>query len=216
MDGQHLSGKLYRLCEWVMRLAYLNVLWIAFTLAGLLLFGLFPSTAAVFSVCRKWAEREGEVPIFLTFWTTYKQEFFNAQKLGWILVIAGIILYCDYYFLNQQISIKDSPLLIAAVSILFLLSAMTVMFIFPIYSYYELRFFAYFKNALLIGIAYPLHFLVMAVGVAIILVVNLRFPGLFLFFGYSPIALWLTVVSRNAFVRIGNKLNGGWIQKENL
>ncbi|MBJ4025770.1 DUF624 domain-containing protein [Salmonella enterica subsp. enterica serovar Derby] len=49
-----LANGFYRFCEWLMRLAYLNLLWIGFTLAGAVIFGLAPATAAMFAVTRQW------------------------------------------------------------------------------------------------------------------------------------------------------------------
>ena len=37
MEG--LIGGIYRYSEWIMRLAYINILWILFTLLGLVVFG---------------------------------------------------------------------------------------------------------------------------------------------------------------------------------
>ncbi len=57
----------YRFAVWVTKFAYLNLLWIAFSLLGLGLFGLFPATAAMFAVVRKWINGEKDIPVFHVF-----------------------------------------------------------------------------------------------------------------------------------------------------
>jgi uncharacterized membrane protein YesL len=37
------------LCDWVAKLAYVNLLWFLFTAAGLLIFGFMPATVALFT-----------------------------------------------------------------------------------------------------------------------------------------------------------------------
>ncbi|WP_084028990.1 YesL family protein [Bacillus sp. J33] len=64
-----------------MRLVYLNLLWIAFSLLGIVLFGFFPATAAMFSVVRKWIMGETDVRVFKEFWQTYRKEFWKANRL---------------------------------------------------------------------------------------------------------------------------------------
>ncbi len=53
MQYTSMIGGLYRICEWVMRLAYVNLLWIGIFWLGLVVFGFFPSSAAMFAVVRK-------------------------------------------------------------------------------------------------------------------------------------------------------------------
>ena len=67
-----LANGFYRFCEWVMRLAYLNLLWIGFTLAGAVIFGLAPATAAMFAVTRQWTLGKTDVPVFQTFFGRLK------------------------------------------------------------------------------------------------------------------------------------------------
>ncbi|BDG36084.1 DUF624 domain-containing protein [Saccharococcus caldoxylosilyticus] len=54
MPSGLLDGKLYRVCEWITRLACINILWMLFTLAGLIVFGIAPATVALFTIVRKW------------------------------------------------------------------------------------------------------------------------------------------------------------------
>ncbi|MCI4139356.1 DUF624 domain-containing protein, partial [Bacillus vallismortis] len=82
-------------CTCVMRLAYLNVLWLLFSLAGLVVFGFMPATAAMFSVTREWAKGNTDAPVFSFFFQAFKKEWRAAQILGLILETAGLFLFAD-------------------------------------------------------------------------------------------------------------------------
>src|SRR5699024_6009992 len=47
-------AKFHYIATWVFNVAYLNLLWILFSIIGLVFFGLFPVTAAMFAIVRKW------------------------------------------------------------------------------------------------------------------------------------------------------------------
>src|SRR5690625_1995366 len=72
MYGDGLSGRLYRICEVITKFAYVNILWFVFTLLSLIIFGFMPATVALFSVTRKWVMGDMDVPVFSTFWGTYR------------------------------------------------------------------------------------------------------------------------------------------------
>src|SRR5690625_7635570 len=81
--------KYYRFTVWVVRLVYVNLLWILFTVIGLGVLGIMPATAAMFAVVRKWLRGEDDFPIFTTYKDAYKEEFLKANLLGYILAIIG-------------------------------------------------------------------------------------------------------------------------------
>ena len=74
--------KIYDISAWITRLMYVNLLWILFMLAGLIVMGVFPSTTAMFSVTRKWILGETDTPVFHTFWKAYKQNFLQSNLVG--------------------------------------------------------------------------------------------------------------------------------------
>src|SRR5690625_7732837 len=88
-----ITGRLFRLCEIVMRLAYVNLLWILFTVLGLGLFGIFPATVALFVVTRKWVMGDHDIPIFSRFWHNYRKEIFLSTLLGFFLFLIGFVIF---------------------------------------------------------------------------------------------------------------------------
>lgn len=76
------ANGLNHFCTWVMRLAYLNVLWILFSLAGLVVFGLMPATAAMFTVAREWAKGNTDAPVFSVFFGRLKRNGGHHRSSG--------------------------------------------------------------------------------------------------------------------------------------
>ena len=74
---QELNNKLNGLGEWVIRLVYLNFLWIGFSLLGLGILGIFPATSALVSVLRKYFIKNERVKISSEFYRYYKKDFWK-------------------------------------------------------------------------------------------------------------------------------------------
>lgn len=98
MEHDGSLGRMLHFCEWIMRFAYTNLLWLFFTLLGLGVFGIMPATAALFAVMRKWIQGQDNVPVLKTFWQEYKGEFFRSNLLGAVLALIGVIIYIDLAF----------------------------------------------------------------------------------------------------------------------
>src|SRR5699024_1930131 len=94
--------KLYDISYWLMKMIYLNILWISFSLIGLLLLGFFPATAGMFAVTRKWILGDREIPVFKTLWKNYKTSFMQTNIIGYTFVLAGLILYFDLKFFRAS------------------------------------------------------------------------------------------------------------------
>src|SRR5699024_12757212 len=160
-------GGFYNFSNWIMRFAYVNFLWIIFTLAGLIIFGVFPATIAMFAIVRKWIRDDTDIPVFKTFWLTYKKAVLNGNILGLALFIIGFILYVDFIFLREVTSgflqYMYYPLLL-----LILLFSFTALYIFPVIAHYEMTFLQVMKNAFFIMIMNPPITLLMVVSIIII------------------------------------------------
>lgn len=151
-----LFGAFYRFGETVMLLLYVNLLWVCFTLLGLIIFGFGPSTIAMFAVFRKWSMGESDVPVFKTFWGSFRSDFFKANALGVILLVLAYMLYVNLNFLELQgawinVISRYILLMIAVIYVIMFI------YIFPLYVHYENRFFSYFKKSILIAIYHPIR-----------------------------------------------------------
>lgn len=200
MDGW--IGGVYRGSEWIMRLAYLNILWVLFMIAGLGVFGFFPSTAAMFAVTRKWMMGETEEPIFRTFWKAYKKDFVQVNLIGLILLMIGFFLYFDLRFAQAQQGFV-AILRYFFLGLLFFYFIMTL-YIFPVFSHYKLKTIEYIKYAFIIAIGKPVQTFLMIAG-SIVIYYLLRFiPGLIPLFSGSLISVVLMWGAARSFPKLIN------------
>jgi uncharacterized membrane protein YesL len=203
METSGIMGFIYKLTDWIMRLAYVNIPWIVFSIAGLVLLGFFPATIAMFSVIRLSAKNE-DVPIFKTFWNTYKQEFLKSNLLGLIVIITAFILYIDLQFLKETTNtiLQQLYLPLIFLSCLFYL---TVLYMFPIFVQYDLKIVQIIKNAFLIMIMNPLPTLYMISGIIAVYFAISYLPGLLPVFSGSILSLIIMSCATLAFKKIERK-----------
>ncbi|MGP4078777.1 YesL family protein [Pseudalkalibacillus sp. R45] len=208
MKGTGFKGKLFVLFEWITRIAYVNVLWIGFSLLGVMLFGLFPATSAMFTVIRRWVRGEDDFSVFRLFWSTYKSDFGKSNAFGWIMAGLGIVLYLDYLFFSSSGS-----------TLFFLLKSFTIMLlfvyvlilalIFPVFVHYKLTLFHLFRNTIFIAMLHPFKSLVAILGVLFISFIMFLIPTLIPFFGGSVVALYVTWIAQKMLLKIDEKQQEG-------
>ncbi|SER79485.1 Uncharacterized membrane protein YesL [Gracilibacillus ureilyticus] len=190
--------------EWITRIAYLNILWILFTVTGALVLGLFPATAAAFTVTKKWISGKSDIPVFKTFWRSYRESFKTANFLGLMISLFGYILYLDFLFItispNEYALLLTIPFLF--ISILYFL---TLLYIFPVYVYYDMKITKAIKSAFFIMILNPMQTVIMVFGLFGIGAVLWYFQPLIFFFSMSLITIALMMPARRAFEKIQQK-----------
>lgn len=196
--NKSMSG-LYTLTEWITRFAYVNLLWIGFSLLGLVFFGISPATVAMFTVIRKWIMGNSDIPVFQTFRETYKNEFIRSNGLGLVIALIGIIIYVDLNFIKINSSLQI-PLYLFIFMVI-----MTVLYVFPVYVHYNVTFLQLFKNAFFIMMMNPVANIMLLIGfVASILVIKFL-PALIIFFGASISAGIIMASCYLAFQKIEKK-----------
>ncbi|GAA0369788.1 YesL family protein [Bacillus horti] len=204
MDGSGLSGRLYRLCEWIMRLAFLNLIWILFTLMGLVAFTIFPATAALFGITRKWVRGEEDFPIFQTYKALFRQEFWSAQALGYAFLLAGVVLYVDYLIFSTGTTTLFIALKYVTVLLIFFYLSICL-FVFPVLVHYDMKLMQSFKTAFFLGVLHPGQSIFMLASLGLLGFVMFRFAGLLPFFGLSVGALWITIITHKVFEKVALK-----------
>ncbi|WP_117170016.1 YesL family protein [Paraliobacillus sediminis] len=190
--------------EWFVRMAFLNMLWLIFSALGLVVIGFFPALVATFTIVRKWLVGEVDIPVFKTFWQTYKKEFIRSNILGYVLTIFGVILYVDILIFNASsntlINLLSIPLVI--VTMVYLL---TLFYIFPTFVHYEMKLVQVIKNAFLVMILNPFPTIIMLLGTIGIIFVSLTFQALVPVLSVSLLSLTLMMPSIRAFDKITEK-----------
>lgn len=191
----------YNLCVWITRLAYVNVLWVMFSLLGLIVFGFMPATSAMFAVIRKWIMGENDIAIFNTFWKAYRKEFFKSNLLGYILLVVGYVLSIEFQILRAQDSLIYLITSFGVIA-LFLLYFIILLYFFPILVHFNLKTTQYIKWPFIIGMIHPILTIFLIVGVLFINYITfITIPALLFFFGGSVSALILMWGASQTFAK---------------
>ncbi|SDK02469.1 YesL family protein [Sediminibacillus albus] len=197
------SGAIYNILEWITRFAYINLLWILFTLAGGVVFGFFPATLAMFAVVRKWLTGKGDLPVFPSFWMYYRKDFLKGNLLGLFLTVTGILVFLDI----RYIQVTDFEWIFAPLFAFMFLFLLFTFYIFPVFVHYDLRIGQMIKNAFLIMLVNPVNTFFMLVCLVCVYFVMRFFPALYFIFGgsvYAFITMWLSL---NAFHKVAAKMD---------
>ncbi|OXS79132.1 YesL family protein [Domibacillus enclensis] len=199
------ASKFYSLLEWIMWLAYLNLLWMGGLAAGLFVLGLFPATVSMFAVIRGLLKRDSsENKIFHTFVSMYKKEFVKSNLIGFIVAAMGLVLYLDFLFI-QNMSGVVYYILFTGLIFISLVYVISLLYIVPVYVHYDLSFFQYFRHAVLIGIVSPVITLLMLAGLAGLYLLLVSIPGLIPFITTSSVAFILMSSALIVFHRLEQK-----------
>lgn len=199
-----LANRAFAATEWITKFAYINLLWIGFSLAGLIVLGFFPATIAMFTIIRKWLKGETEISIFRTFWTTWKSEFFRSNGLGVLVaVVVGLIVF-NLVFVEKSGTGFTSVIQIPIYLFMFA-AIMTILYLFPVYVHFELKWFQIVKNSFLMMLISPIENIVMIAGIAAVLFVIRFIPVLGFFFGGSLIAAIIMSAAYLVFGKMDRK-----------
>jgi len=184
------KGMLVYLAEWISRLAYLNLLWIGFTLLGLGVFGFMPATVSMFAITRQWMRQPNDTPLFRSFWNYYKQEFLKSNATGVILFLIGHVMYFDVFIFEYDESMSMQMLKF----VLYILALMYILFVvyfFPVYVQFDMKWYQYFKISALMPFATPLRALLMTfLGYGVFYLMSKMPILMFFFLGSSISYLW--------------------------
>ncbi|SEP82129.1 Uncharacterized membrane protein YesL [Virgibacillus subterraneus] len=198
------SGFIYSVLEWITRFAYVNLLWIVFTLAGGIVLGIFPATVSLFAVIRKWLYGEADIPVFKSFWNFYKKDFIKSNLLG--VFISGLVILIGIDFLFIEVNVNDLlRLTYLPLYIYMFLFLLFFFYIFPAFVHYDLKLRKVIKNAFLVMLITPLHSLLIIVSLISIYFIMEAVPALVFIFGasfYAFITMWLCL---NAFSKVEKK-----------
>ncbi len=185
MKPEGFIGKVYYGLDLFMKIAYVNLLWIIFTVIGLVIFGVAPASVALLTIIRKWLMKDTDIPILSTFFRVYKNEFIKSNIAGFFFLLVFIILYIHFSYIPLV-----GGLLQVILTIGFIINGMfflvTIIYFFPVYVHYDLKLFDHFKRAFLLGMI-SIHF---------VLVILICLFVIYSFFIYSPgyVGLFLPIL----------------------
>lgn len=199
-----LNSFLYKVCEWIMRFAYLNILWIVFSFLGFIFAGIFPATVAMFTVLRKWVMKQTDTSIFHTFYQAYKREWLKSNLYGIVVLSFAAFIFMEYTIINEHshflLQFSKYPLLL-----LVLLFSFLLLYGFPTYVHYEGKLFQIVKNSLLISLVNPFWTVVMVLSLTMIFSLLHILPSLSLFFGASVSSFVIMWCCYQGFLNVQEK-----------
>jgi uncharacterized membrane protein YesL len=173
-------------------------------LAVLAPFTLFPATAAMFTVTRKWVTGDGDVPLLKTFFRGYKENYVQSMIGGLLFVILFVIIYVNYHFyMGQTGTLRLLSVLFIAFT--FIITASMFNF-FSIMVHLHMKIFQIIKNSILITIGNPINSVVLIICNGVILYVSLfKFTFLIPFFMGSLMAAFSFWQFHRSFQRLQTK-----------
>lgn len=219
LEIRGVMGGLYRISEWIMRFTVTNLLWLLcsapfmfFLLIKLLMsingypneslqmswamgisapFTLFPATAALFVVARKWVMGETEVKLLSTFFKGYKENYKQAMIGGIFYTLLFFVMYVDYnIYMTQFQSMQVIGWVMLGMLIILLISSFNF---FSMLAHYHMKTFTILKNSILLTLFRPVRVVLSAVVSCGIVFIGLSYPRilpLVIFFFGSVIAYY--------------------------
>jgi len=200
----------YGVSHRVIRVVYINLLWFTFTLLGLILFGFFPATFAMFAVVRSEtiSERQDK-SIFKLYWKAYVEYFVKINIIGWLYVLILFVLLLEIDFISEYNNNFLNVFLVPLLTLIVILCC-TLLFIFPFHVHYRGGILDSFKVSFLTMLLNPILTFSMLFAILIVFLINLYIPISAVFFSGSVYAFIIMNVSLIGFKKIERR-NG--IQK---
>ncbi|WP_416147411.1 YesL family protein [Salipaludibacillus sp. HK11] len=193
-DKNMTYGKLQFYSLWIYRLAIMNILWILFSMLGLLVFGIGPATTAVCGVIHRWLKHEQiQESTFNHFWHIYKENFVKANVLWFIFLFVGFALYFDFYFIFRLDHFLV-PVLLGLVGFLSILYVIVLIFSFALLVILKSTIVQTIKYAFIYGLTSPSLTISILMSLVIIHYISYQFPVVYLFFTVSVASLLIVVV----------------------
>ncbi|KAA8999826.1 DUF624 domain-containing protein [Paenibacillus spiritus] len=207
MEFKGAMGGIYRITEWISRIAFSNILWalcsVPFLFVVLLKFimlasdtgganeqvllnwglgitapfTLFPATSALFNVVRKWVMGNTDVGTFRTFFKGYKENYVKSMLGGLIYTVLSVVMYVDVTVYMNQM--KDFQIVGILMLVLMIILFVSMFNFFSIVVHYEMKFKEVIINSLLITIARPFRVFSSLVSAAVLAYIGMRYPVLF-------------------------------------
>lgn len=200
------GSSLYKVLEWITNLVYLNLLWVFFTLIGLVVFGFMPSTLAMYKILKELLTGKENIKIFSTYWKVYKSNFIKINIIGLIMVLIGSILVIDLNFFRAQ---SGTIYVIINYFMYFLafLYIMDFLYVFPVYINYDIKIRYILKNALFFVFLTPLENIKMIIGLILVLAIFYVLPSLIPFLGIALPVFVLSWVSKTTIEKVEEKVS---------
>lgn len=183
------DNALYRLMDWMVKLAYLNLLWIFFTCLGAVFLGWVPATKAMYSILRRWTRKQETFNVAASFWKEYKKEWSSDILASFLFLILGMLLAIDLKFFLAGYSAMHTLGKLFTIQLITVAIVLGMNYVSSSYPD-EWSLLQKLKDGLIRGATSPFKtLLVIMTSILSILLLFLIHPGLVVLFGGSLLAL---------------------------
>ncbi|MBT2727348.1 DUF624 domain-containing protein [Bacillus sp. ISL-75] len=142
-----LDSRFYAVVDRLSNLFILNLFWI---ISCLPIVTIAPATSAMYSVVRQWKLNQ-DTSVVRNYFRYFKENFKQSFLIGIIWMLLAVLLYFNYFYLNQDQSglkfLMIIPLII--ISVVFLIIST---FLFPLMTHYNATWKGAIKNSFLLAI----------------------------------------------------------------
>lgn len=188
-------GFIYSITEWITRFAYINLLWIVFSLLGGVVLGFFPATIAMFAVTRQWLRGNTDEPVLKSFWEYYRKDFWKSNLVGSFVAGIAALIAIDILFIqsNGSTGLGWTNIPLFAFMLLFL---MFLFYLFPTFVHFDIKAGKVIKNAFLIMLVNPFSSFVILLCLVPLFFIMQLVPALAVIFGgslYAFITMWVSL-----------------------
>ena len=170
-----LDSRLYAIVDRFSNLLILNIFWIVSCIP---IVTIAPATSAMFSVVRQWRLHQ-ETSVIRSYFRYFKENFKTSFIVGIIWMMLAILLYFNYFYLNQYgTGVRYVIMIPLFLTSLLFLTVST--FIFPVIAHYNINWKEVLKNSLIATIAnFPTAVLILII-LAVFGFILYSFPASFL------------------------------------
>ncbi len=202
-ESQHSTSIVMSMLEWIVTLAYLNLLWIGFSLLGLVFFGIGPATITVYTLIRKKLRQGDLAHIFTQFRKEFRKQLNPGNVYFPIVMGVGIFLYIDMRIISV---LPQSPIIqLVVIPALFILTALAIVVSTFTIGYYienEESVFKSFQQGFWLSLISPVSALVILHALLLQFLILTYVPAFILFFSMSLYALMTEWIMNKAFNRM--------------
>ncbi|CDQ38014.1 MULTISPECIES: YesL family protein [Virgibacillus] len=183
------------LCIWIIRLSYVNILWLLFMVIGGVIFGFMPATISLLTIIKKWVNKEDVHSVLCLFIHTYIQAFLKGNGYGLLFLLIGSIFYANITILLPNQNLLTTIFLYSNIT-LFIVYGLGVVTFFPVYVHFQLTMKNCIKLTFLFALSrFPISFSILLTLIIWLYVIR-WYPGLSLFFSGSMVCFIMEWISR--------------------
>ncbi|WP_096187228.1 YesL family protein [Evansella halocellulosilytica] len=187
------SGVIYRVTDWILKLAFINVMWILFTILGLGVFGFYPAFIAMTAMIIAWKNGE-EPPYFKTFFDIFKRDFLKVNMIALVALILTGILFMNFSVIGHFQGFFYYIFLVSTLMLVLLLWSTLILVAIAVGQSDEgINIRVHFKQAWTMLATNPIKLLALVLTIVIVMLTVYFIPSIAPFYSMSIIA-WIAVL----------------------